>query len=62
MKNFTSPKQRAALRKLFIPPPGKIFLRLWSKNFLTEIYKNIHEFASQMPRECSSWASRDGAL
>ena len=61
-------KQRAALRKLFSlpqspthPPSDKILLRLWNKNFLTEIYRNIQTFAFKMLQECSSLASRNGA-
>ena len=43
-------KQRAALRKLFCLTPNhfpldKILLRLWSKKFLPEIYRNIQTFA-----------------
>ena len=34
MKIFKRPKQRAALRKPFEPPPDKGFLRLWNKNFI----------------------------
>ena len=66
-KIFTKPKQRAALRKLFSlpptnPPPNKILLRLWNKNFLTDIYRNIQTFAFKVLQECSSWASRNGAV
>ena len=53
-----SPKQRDALRKLFNLPPNKSFLLPWNKNFLTEIYRNIQIVL----QECSSWASRNGAV
>ena len=64
VKILTRPKQRAALRKLFSPPPthpppNKILLRLWNKNFLTDIYRNIQTFAFKVLQECSSWASRN---
>ena len=67
VKTFPKPKQRAALRKLFSlrPPaisPDKILLFLWNKNFLGEIYRNIQTFALKVFQECSSWASRDGAV
>ena len=32
---------------LNLPPPGKILLRLWNKNFPAEIYRNIQIFASR---------------
>ena len=58
---MTRPKQPAGLRKLFSPPPDKKFLRIWNKNFITEIYRNIQTFAFQMFWECSSWAFRNSA-
>ena len=61
-KYFMSPNPRAAWKKLFSSPPDKSFLRLWSKYFLTEIYRNIQTFDFKMLRECSSWASRNGAV
>ena len=61
LKHFTSPKQRSAWRKLFSPLPDKSFLCLWNKDFRTEIYRNIQTFAFQVPRACSSWASRNSA-
>ena len=54
-------RQWSALRKLFIPPPGKSFLRHWNKNFLTEIYSNIQALAFQELRKCSSLAFRNCA-
>ena len=56
---MTRPKQPAGLRKLFSPPPDKKFLRIWNKNFITEIYRNMQTFAFQMFWECSSWAFRN---
>ena len=58
---FKRPKQWAAFRKLFSPPPDKSFFRRYT-GLLTEIYRNIHTFASPVFRECSSWASRNGAV
>ena len=43
-------------------PPDKILLRLWSKNFLIDIYRNIQIFAFKVLQGCSSWASRNGAV
>ena len=40
----------------------KIFLRLWSKNVLAEIYINIQTFAFKVLQECSSWVPRNGAV
>ena len=70
MKNCkTSYKVHTAslLRKLFSlvpthPPSDIILLRLWNKNFLTEIYRNMQTFAFKVLQECSSWASRNGAV
>ena len=58
-KNFLSPKQRSACRKLFSPPRDESFLHLWNKNFRTEIYRI---FAFQVLWECSSWKSRNDAV
>ena len=58
---MTRPKQPAGLRKLFSPPPDKKFLRIWNKNFITEIYRNMQTFAFQMFWECSSWVFRNSA-
>ena len=44
------------------PPPDKTLLRLWKKNFLKEIFRNIQTFAFKALQECSSWASRNGAV
>ena len=51
--------QRAALRKSFIPPPDKSFLRLWKEIFLKKIYMNIQTFAFEELRESSSWTSKN---
>ena len=32
---------------LNLPPPGKILLRLWNKNFPAKVYRNIQTFASR---------------
>ena len=42
--------------------PDKSFLRLWNKNFLTEIYMNIQTLTFQVLREYSSWAYKNGVL
>ena len=44
------------------PPPDKTFLCIWNKYFLTEVYSNRQTFDFQMLWECSSWASRNGAV
>ena len=44
------------------PPPDKILLRLWNKNFHTEIDRNIQTFAFKVLQECSSWSSRNVAV
>ena len=46
-KHFTSPKEPSAWQKLFSPPPDKSFLRLWSKNVRTEIYKHLLSKSSE---------------
>ena len=61
-KTFSSPNQRASLRKFLVPLPDKSFLLLWNKGFLMEIYKNIQTFAFEVLRKCSSWASRNDAV
>ena len=43
-------------------PSDKTLLRLWNKNFLTEIYRNIKTFAIKVLQECGSWESRNGAV
>ena len=62
LKDFTRPKQRTVLKKLFSPSTDKSFLCLWSKNFLTEIYRNIQTFAFHVLRECSFWVPRNRAV
>ena len=44
------------------PPLDKMLLRLWNKNFLTEIYRNIQTFAFKLLQKCSSWASGNIAV
>ena len=66
-KTFSEPKRRATLRKSFCVTPNdpsldKILLRLWNKISLTGIYRNIQTFAFKELEECSSWASRNGAV
>ena len=48
--------------EIFLLPRDRRFLPLWNKNYLTDIYRNIQTFAFQVLRECSSWASRNGAV
>ena len=67
VKHFARHKKWAALRKLFSllptqPSSDKIFLRLQNKYFYKEIYRNIQTFAFKVLQECSSWASRNGAV
>ena len=52
------PKQRAPLRKSsplppFPNPPDKILLRLWNKNLLNLIHRNIQKLAFKVLQECS---------
>ena len=59
--------QTNCLREIIQPPPtysppDKILLRPCNKNFLTEICRNIQTFAFKVLKECSSWASRNGAV
>ena len=56
------------LKEVIQPPPNpplsdKTLLRLWNKNFLTEIYKNITTFSlSKCLKNVGSWASRNGSV
>ena len=62
----------SCLKKIIQPPPNPTphqikFLeqdleRVWNKNFLTEIYRNIQTFAFKVFQKCSSWESRNGAV
>ena len=54
--------QTASRLKEIIQSPSTQPLRLWNKNFLTEIYRNIRTFAFKVLQMCSSWASRNGAV
>ena len=52
------PKRRAPLRKssrlqTFPTPPDKILLRLWNKNLLNLIHRNMQKLASEVLQECS---------
>ena len=63
-KTFYEAQTATRLNKLFSSPettPYQI-LCLWNKNFLTEIYRNIHTFDFKVLQECSSWASRNGPV
>ena len=62
IKTFYESQIAKERRKLFSPLPDKISLRLWNKYFLTKVYRNIQTFDFQVPRECSSWTSRNGAV
>ena len=44
------------------PQPYKILLRLWNKNFLTELYRYIQRFAFKVFQKCSSWTPRNGKV
>ena len=41
------------------PSSDKILLRLWNKDFPTEIYRNIQTYSFKVLQECSSLASRN---
>ena len=61
-------EQRPTWRKSFclipihLPPLDKRLLLLWNKITLAEMYRNIQTFAFKELEECSSWASRNGAV
>ena len=61
-KAFYESQTTICLKEKFSPPPDISFLRLWNKDFRTEIYRNIKIFALQVLRDCSSWASRNSAV
>ena len=66
-KSFWKAQTASRLEEVIEPPPShtlpeKSLLPLWNKNFLKEIYRNIQTFAFNMLQECSSWASRCGAV
>ena len=42
--------------------PDKSFLRLWNKDFLTKIYKNIQIFVFKELWKCSFWAFKIAAM
>ena len=62
LKHFTRSKKLAALRRLFILPLDKTFLRLWKKHFYGYLQKYKRHFVFRMLRECSSWAFRNGVV
>ena len=67
LKNCKTFYETQSARKLFSLspphiPPDKILLRLCSKHFLREIYRNIQTFAFKVLQESSSWASGNGAV
>ena len=62
-KLFYEPQTARRLRKLFnLPPDKKLLTSLEQFFFLTEFYTNKQTCALQILRECSSWASRNGAV
>ena len=66
-KTFYEAQTANRLKKIIQSPPtyspsNQILLRLWNKNSLTEIYRNIQTFAFNVLQECSSWAYRNGAV
>ena len=73
MKNcntFYETQTASCLKKFIQPlppppapiPPDEIVLCLRSKNFLTEIYRNIQTFAFKVLHKCSSCVSGNGAV
>ena len=42
--------------------PDETLLRLWNKNFLKEIFRNIQTFSFKVLQECNSWPSRNDAV
>ena len=66
-KTFYETQTASSLQEMIHSSPSsvqsdKISLHLWNKHFLTEIYRNIQTFAFKLLQECSSWASRNGAV
>ena len=61
-KTFSMSQTASRLEEIIQSPPNKSFLRLWSKNILTEIYRNIPTFAFQVLRECSPWTPRNSVV
>ena len=67
LKTFYESQTASRFREFFSllsthPSPFKNLLRLWNKYFLTQIYRNTQTFAFKVPKECSSWTSRNGAV
>ena len=61
-KTFYECERVIYLKEIIQPPPDESFLRLSNKNVWTGIYRDIQTFAFQVLWECSSWASRNGAV
>ena len=64
-KTFYENQIANRLEEIITLPPTrtkKSFLHLENKRFLTEICRNIQIFAFPALWECSSWASRNGAV
>ena len=66
-KTLCEVQTASRLKEIFQPPlthpsPDKILLRLWNKNFITEIYRNIQAFTFKVFQECGSWVSRSDAV
>ena len=62
IKIFYEAQTASRLKKLLSPLTDKDFLRLWNKIFLREIIQEYTDICFQVLRECSSWASRNGAV
>ena len=66
-KTFYETQTASRHKEIIQPPPtpyptNKILLRLWNKNFLREMYRNIQTFAFKVLQKFSSWASLNGAV
>ena len=66
-KTFCKAQTVSRLKEIIQPllshtPPDKSSRRLWNKNFLKEIYRNIETFTFKVFQECSFQPSRNGAV
>ena len=61
-KTFYEAQKAGCFKEIIQHPTKKNLLRLWNKNILTEIYRNIQTLAFQVLREFSFWASRNGTV